>query len=608
MERTLSQEAIDKVGQSVELAGWVNSRRAHGKVTFIDLRDRAGLVQIVFVGDLAREAAALNSEDVVQVAGVVQKRSEGTVNPDLPTGTIEVKANKLTILEKAGELPFDTGRPTLEVALPTLLDYRPLTLRHPKIQAIFKIQEAVVDAFRQTLQGMGFTEFSAPTIVPTATEGGSEIFHLDYYAYDAYFGQSPQLYKQIMVGVFERVFSVARAYRAEPSVTTRHLSEYVSLDAELGFIKDFGEIMDVVEVVIRGIFARLEKSCQKELALYGATLPKVPAKFPHIKMREAQAIIFERTGRDKRSEPDLEPEDEREICRYALEKYDSDLIFITHYPTKKRPFYTFPDPADPEYTRSFDLLGRGLEWVTGGQRINNYDQLVANIKKWGNKPEDFELYLQAFKYGMPPEGGFAVGAERVTMQVLGLENVREASLFPRDMERVDRRLAELQPNKKSSTAGAGEEVFSKIRKLLDEKKIKYEVLEHEPVYTSEQAAKVRGVSSEMGAKALIFKADKKPMMLVVPGNKKVDTAAFKKAFGISDLALMTAEEVKKLAGIEIGAVPPFGNIFNLPTYFDESFKSHTLAAFNAGLHTRSLKMKAADLVTATEPTFGSFAI
>lgn len=608
MERTLASQTLEKIGQEVLLGGWVNSRRAHGKVTFIDVRDRTGLVQVVFVGDLAKEAAALKSEDVVQVEGVVQKRAEGTVNPDLSTGEVEIKATKLTILEKATELPFDMGRPTLEVALPTLLDYRPLTLRHSKVQAIFKIQEAVIDAFRETLQGLGFTEFSAPTIVPTATEGGSQIFHLDYYDYDAYLGQSPQLYKQIMVGVFERVFSVARAYRAEPSVTTRHLSEYVSLDAELGFIKDFGEIMDVVEVAIRGIFSRLEKDCAQELKLYGATLPKVPAKFPRIKMREAQQIIFERVGRDNRSEPDLEPEDEREICRYALEKYDSDLIFITHYPTKKRPFYTFPDPVDPEYTNSFDLLGRGLEWVTGGQRINNYEQLVANIKKWGNRPEDFELYLQAFKYGMPPEGGFAVGAERVTMQVLGLENIREASLFPRDMERVDRRLAELQPNKKGGAGEAGEEVFVKIKKLLDEKKIAYEVLEHEPVYTSEQAAKVRGVNLEMGAKALIFKADKKPLMLVVPGNKKVDTAAFKKAFGIEDLGLMTADEVKKLTGVEIGAVPPLGNIFNLPTYFDESFKSHTLAAFNAGLHTRSLKMKAADLITATQPTFGSFAV
>jgi len=176
------------------------------------------------------------------------------------------------------------------------------------------------------------------------------------------------------------------------------------------------------------------------LALFLATIPKLSPKIPCLKMREAQEIIFERTGRDNRKEPDLEPEDEREICHYAREKYDSDLIFITHYPTRKRPFYSYPDPKDPEYTCSFDLLGRGLEWVTGGQRINDYDTLIDHIKKWGNKPEDFEIYLQAFKYGMPPEGGFCLGAERITMQILGLENIREASLFPRDMERIDIRL------------------------------------------------------------------------------------------------------------------------------------------------------------------------
>ncbi len=446
LPRTLSLETINKVGEPVLLRGWVQSLRSHGKVAFVDLRDRLGVVQIVFVGELAPQVGSLGIGDVVVIEGEVQQRGAGAINPDLPTGKVEVKGEKLQILAKAAEMPFDVSKPSLDVSLPTLLDYRPLTLRHPKVQAIFKIQEIVIDSFRNTLRGLGFTEFQPPTIVPTATEGGSEIFHIDYYDHDAYLGQSPQLYKQTMVGVYERVFAVARAYRAEPSTTTRHLSEYISLDAELGFINDFGEIMDVVEAVIRGIFSDLEKSRSFELSLYKATLPTLSQKIPRLKMREAQEIIFQRTGRDNRTEPDLEPEDEREICRYAQEEYGSELIFITHYPTKKRPFYTFPDPEDPEYTLSFDLLGRGLEWVTGGQRINNYDQLVEHINKWGNDPKDFEMYLQAFRYGMPPEGGFAIGAERVTMQVLGLENIREASLFPRDMERVDLKLSVLQPD------------------------------------------------------------------------------------------------------------------------------------------------------------------
>jgi len=277
--------------------------------------------------------------------------------------------------------------------------------------------------------------------VPGATEGGAEVFSLNYFDKKAYLAQSPQLYKQIMVGVFERVFTLAHAYRAEPSVTTRHMTEYLGLDAEMGFITSFEEIMETVERVVRKVFADLEKNCPSELALFSATLPKIGKVIPRLKMREAQEIIFKRSGRDNRQEPDLEPEDEREICRYTEEKYGSELVFITHYPTKKRPFYTYPDPKDPDFTHSFDLLGRGLEWVTGSQRINNYQQLVENIKKWGNDPKNFDIYLQAFKYGMPPEGGFCLGAERITMQVLGLDNIREASLFPRDMERIDIRLS-----------------------------------------------------------------------------------------------------------------------------------------------------------------------
>jgi len=610
MDRSLTLQTLEKIDQPVCLKGWVNACRSHGKLAFVDLRDRAGLVQVVLADALADQAASLGSGDVIEVTGLVQSRDARAVKSDLPTGTVEVRAESLKVLEKAAEQPFDMGKPELEVSLPVLLDYRPLTLRHPKVQAIFKVQETVIDAFRATLKGLNFTEFQPPTIVPTATEGGSEIFHIDYYNYDAYLGQSPQLYKQMMVGVFERVFAVARAYRAEPSTTTRHLSEYISLDCEFGFINGFEEIMAVVEQVVRSIFARLEKDCQAELEFFGATLPKLSAKIPQLKMRQAQEIIFQRTGRDHRQEPDLEPEDEREICRYALEEFGSELIFITHYPTKKRPFYTFPDPEDPDYTLSFDLLGRGLEWVTGGQRINNYEQLVSNIKKWGNNPKDFGIYLQAFQYGMPPEGGFAIGAERVTMQVLGLDNIRQASLFPRDMERVDLKLSELQPEKKvrpEKAGGGGEPVFAQIKKILDERKLSYQVLEHEPVYTSEQAAQVRGVELSMGAKALIFKADGRPVMLVVPGDRKVDSQAFKKAFQIKDLALMKAEEVKELTGVEVGAVPPLGNLWGIPTYFDASFQTKEWAAFNAGLHTRSLKMKARDLLAAVSPTMGSFA-
>lgn len=428
----------EKVGQEVLLKGWVNVKRDHGKVTFIDLRDRTGVVQIVAVG--LKEAAKLRPEWVVEIRGAVKERPENLVNPKLATGKVEVEAKEINILAQAAELPFDMGAETLKVGLPVLLDYRPLTLRHARVRAIFKVEESIIAAFREALKKEGFVEIQVPTIVPSATEGGAQVFPVKYFDYDAFLAQSPQLYKQIMTGVFERVFTVAHAYRAEPSVTTRHLTEYVGLDAEMAFINSFEDIMEMVEKVIRFIFNRVETENQAELALFGASLPKLSERIPRIKMREAQQIIFERTGRDHRQEPDLDPEDEREISRYALEKFGSELIFVTHYPTKKRPFYTYPDPQEPEFTCSFDLIGRGLEWVTGSQRINDYETLLAHIKKWGNRPEDFTIYLQAFKYGMPPEGGFCLGAERITMQILGLENIREASLFPRDMERIDFRL------------------------------------------------------------------------------------------------------------------------------------------------------------------------
>ncbi len=446
MQRVLVKDTTEYVGQKVKVSGWVNSRRDHGKIVFLDLRDRSGILQVVCTSDLAKD---IKDEYVLEIEGIVKKRPANMVNPNLETGGIELEAENIKILSKAETLPFDIR--DLNVSLPVLLDHRPITLRNEKIRAIFKIQEEVMISFRNTLKELGFTEFQSPMIVPSNAEGGAEVFHIDYYDYDAYLAQSPQLYKQILLGVFERVFTITHVFRAEPSVTTRHLSEYISLDAEMGFIDSWEELMETCEILIRNIFSGLQKNCKKELELFGTTtLPKLGEKIPRLKMREAQKIIFERVKRDNRKEPDLEPDDEKEICLWANEKYGSELIFITHYPTKKRPFYAYQDPDDPEYTLSFDLLCRGLEIVTGGQRINDYDKLSENIKKWGNKIKDFEFYLQTFRYGMPPEGGFAFGTERITKQILNLENIREASLFPRDMERIDQRLSVLQPSKKQS--------------------------------------------------------------------------------------------------------------------------------------------------------------
>jgi nondiscriminating aspartyl-tRNA synthetase len=443
MKRISNIESKNYLGKSIKVAGWVNSRRDHGGIVFLDLRDGSGILQIVATPNLVE---GVKEEFVLEIEGEVQKRPIKMVNPELETGEIELKAQKIKILAKADSLPFDLR--DLKLTLPRLLDYRPLTLRNRKIRAIFKVQEELISSFRKTMKDLGFFEFESPSIVPATAEGGAEVFHIDYFNRDAYLSQSPQLYKQIVVGAFEKVFTVSHVFRAEPSVTTRHLCEYISLDIEMGFIDSWEELLEVCENLIRNIFFSIERNRQKELKLFGATIPKISSKIPRMKMREAQEIIFNRTGRDQRKEMDLDPEDEKEICQFAKEKYGSELVFITHYPTKKRPFYTFPDPEDPEYTLSFDLLCRGVEVVTGGQRINDYKKLTENIKEWGNEVKNFKFYLQVFKYGMPPEGGFALGAERFTKQILGLENIREASLFPRDMGRIDQRLAVIQPRKK----------------------------------------------------------------------------------------------------------------------------------------------------------------
>lgn len=435
IERTLVAETASKVGEKVRLAGWINTIRDHGKITFLDLRDRSGLIQCV-----GFNLPKAGPESAVEITGLVKDRPEKLINPKLPTGKIEIEIEELKILSPAAELPFDIGTEDLNMELPVLLDNRSLTLRHKKQQAIFKVQAVIIEAFREALMKKDFLEFQAPSIISAVPEGGAEVFKVNYFDHSAYLSQSPQLYKSLLVGIFERVFSVNQIFRAEPSVTTRHLTVATSLDAEFGFIDSWQDVLSMQEYVVKYIFNAVKEKCAEELAMFNATLPKMASTIPVVKLREAQEIIFKRTGRDCRNEKDLAPEDEREICLWAAEEKGSELVFVSHFITKKKPFYVYPDPADPTYAFSVDLLGRGVEWSSGGQRLNNYQDILKNVKEWGLKEEDIELYLQSFKYGVPPLGGFALGAERMTMHILGLKNIREASLFPRDMERIDTRL------------------------------------------------------------------------------------------------------------------------------------------------------------------------
>lgn len=435
--RTLIKDIKNKEGEKIELAGWVDVRRDHGKLIFIDLRDRTGRVQMVILPnheEAHQIAKEMRPEWVIEINGLVNKRPEKLINEKEPNGAFEIEVLEIKVLNQAKELPFELGADT---NIDTHLDYLPLTLRDKKHTAIFKIQAQITKAFRDFFNDEGFTEIQAPKLIGDDAEGGANSFDITYFNHTAHLAQSPQLYKQIMVGVFENVFAIGNVYRAEKHSTTRHLNEYTSMDIEMGFIKDHHDIMDIENKFLIYLEQELKKNCSEEFEILGAEIPNVLKEIPKITLREAQALITKETGNDCTKEPDLEPEHERWLCAYAKEKFDSDFIFITGFPTAKRPFYTYRDEVDLTYTKGFDLLFRGVEITTGAQRIHNYDELVASMKDKKLDPEKFSYYLQAFKYGIPPHGGFGLGLERLTAKLLGIDNVKEATLFPRDLNRID---------------------------------------------------------------------------------------------------------------------------------------------------------------------------
>jgi nondiscriminating aspartyl-tRNA synthetase len=404
--RVLSTELSAHVGEHVTLAGWVHAKRDLGAMSFVVLRDRAGLAQVV-----CSEPHELGPETVVVVEG------EAVAAAQAPGG-VELRDPTFRVLSQPEEQPpVELRRPTLTATLPTILDFAPVTLRHPKQRAHFELAAASLHGFRASLDQLGFTEISTPKIVAAATESGANVFSLDYFGRRAYLAQSPQLYKQILVGVFERVYETGPVFRAEPHDTARHLAEYTSLDAELGFIHDHFDVMTVVRAVVAGMVEAIRERAMRAVELLEVELPDVPADIPW--------VHFADTGVD---DVDLAPADER-----RLGEEHGELVFVTGYPMAKRPFYTHPEPARPEYSNSFDLLFRGLEIVTGGQRLHRYEDYEAAL---AGETGPFEGYLQAFKYGMPPHGGFALGLERWIARLVGARNVRETTLFPRDLNRL----------------------------------------------------------------------------------------------------------------------------------------------------------------------------
>jgi len=416
-------------GSQVRLQGWVHRRRELATVTFLVLRDRSGLAQVVVRGGVVPP-----EETAVEVVGTA------TANTQAPGG-IEVTAPTITALtDDAQTPPFELWRPQLGATLPTMLDHAPIAWRHPAQRIKWELAAAALRGFRSTLDAAGFTEIQTPKFVESATESGANVFEVDYFGRPAYLAQSPQFYKQQLVGVFERVYEVGPVFRAEPHDTVRHLAEYVSLDVELGFIEDHRDVLAVFREVIAGMLAAAAPIAERA----EVTLPVVPQAIPVIHFAEALALVGAPAD-----EPDLAPEHERALGAWALEEHGSDFLAVEGYPMRKRPFYTHPWTglaAPPsgltsgasaiEHSNSFDVLFRGLELVTGGQRLHRYADYLAAITARGEDPASYASYLQAFAHGMPPHGGFAIGLERFVARLVEAANIREVTLFPRDLNRL----------------------------------------------------------------------------------------------------------------------------------------------------------------------------
>ncbi|HEY5563146.1 MAG TPA: aspartate--tRNA(Asn) ligase [Clostridiaceae bacterium] len=431
MKRTYIKEIKEAIDEELFLKGWVHKISDLGQLTFIMLRDKTGIIQLVLEKGTAEH---LRLEMSVEVTGT---RVFNEKAPGNPKG-VELHVSGLKILGKAyyDTLPFSINQREIKASLEAQLDYRTISLRSPKLRAVFKVQEEIIEAFRNFLRGNDFSEINTPKIIATGTEGGSEMFTVNYFDRRAFLTQSPQFYKQMMVGAgFERVYEVGHAYRAELHNTWRHLNEYVSLDLEMGFIQDETDLMDLEEEYLRFLFKHLEESCSSELAMYNVELPS-ELNIPRIPLSKAQEILLDKFG--KRSPTgNIDAEGEILFSKYIKETYSCDFVFLTEYPIPKRPMYAMPDENHLGMTRSFDLIYKGLEITTGGQRIHDYDMFKENIKMFGLNPEDFGFYLDSFKYGMPPHGGLAIGLERITLKILNLKNIREATLIPRDIKRME---------------------------------------------------------------------------------------------------------------------------------------------------------------------------
>ena len=420
-----------RIGTTVKVNGAVHTIRDMGELSFVVLRKRSGLLQCIFEdGFTAFDVKNVREEEALEVTGILERDERA------PHG-IEIRVKEVKVLSTPYDVPpLPVGKWKLGTSLEAKLNYRSVSLRNMRERAKFRIQEGLTRAFRDFLYSQEFTEIHTPKIGAKSAEGGANLFKLEYFHRPAVLQQSPQFYKQMMVGVFDRVFETAPVFRAEKHNTKRHLNEYTSLDFEMGYIDGFEDIMGMETGFLQYAMELLKKDYARELKILNVELPKVD-QIPAVKFSEIKELVAEKYNHKMRNPFDLEPEEEVLIGKYAKEEWGSDFVFVTHYPSKKRPFYAMDDPENPKYTLSFDLLFRGLEITTGGQRIHDYQTLLKKIEARGMTTEGMDQYLATFKHGMPPHGGLGIGLERLTMQLLGEDNVRETTLFPRDLSRLE---------------------------------------------------------------------------------------------------------------------------------------------------------------------------
>lgn len=625
MGRTLCFETTKKLGKKVQLSGWVDSVRDHGKLIFIDLRDRSGIVQLVTgLPDGTRLSRRNNvknirPEFVIEVEGKVKKRQKGTQNLDLPTGKVEVAVEKISVLTEAATLPFSISGDGLDINEVIRSKYRYLDLRRERMQKNLKLRHKVVKFIRAYLDKKDFIEIETPILTKSTPEGARDFIvpsrkqHGKFYALP----QSPQQYKQLlMVAGFENYYQIARCFRDEDPRADRAYGEFTQLDVEMSFVTQ-DDILKLVE----NLFTTLVKRLFPEKKITKSPWPRIPQPEALKKYKSDKPDL-------RKNEKDPDELSFAWIIDFPLfVKQSEEDFFYGSGESKFAPshhMFTSPHPEDIKLLDSDPLKVRGLQhdmvlngFEIGGGSIRIHEAPIQEkifelIGFTNEQKKEFSHMLEAFEYGVPPHGGIAPGIDRFLYAALREKSLREVIAFPTSSsgqtsvmdapsEVSGEQLAELGVSVIKLT------LFEKIKKVLDSEKIEYKLFEHVPVYTSNEAAKIRGTDIASGAKALVFSADKNPIMIVVPGDKKVDMKKFKKEFDIKNLKMMEKDEASKLTGVEVGAISPFGNLMGLPTYFDKKLSEKALVVFNAGAHDKSIEMKGPDLVKLVGPKVGSFA-